>query len=358
MCATTEEAKRLAEVICVFAELAHQKEAKFIFQNCGGKSITKTLIPKIKKVKSSAHTITFVNKDSYHLSFYGYQCNRCFFTRELQEYRIYLDLKRMYEDLRKAVGDDQMSFSFDELLNWAQPLVMVVDHCNTTPETMEVLQNEWNAQGLVRIAPLHRSFEIKRLKEKLEMLTEASDDTAEQKKDLEMEITRLESETLEERNQRKEEEDRKKEEAATVAKAERDRNRAEKEAEEAQRAERAATKASERDAKWTAEVDASIESMLDGGVTFKKIASKLGNGLTENDIKNRWHRKLKKSSGIIKPFVQSGVPSSISWTEDVDATIVRMRTDGDSFPKIASDLGNGLTVNDIKNRWHRHLKDK
>ena len=98
--------------------------------------------------------------------------------------------------------------------------------------------------------------------------------------------------------------------------------------------------------------------MINGGVSFSKIATKLGNGLTENDIKNRWHRKLKKSSGIIKPFVQSGVPSSISWTEDVDATIVRMRTDGDSFPKIASDLGNGLTVNDIKNRWHRHLKDK
>jgi hypothetical protein len=57
MCATTEEAKRLAEVICVFAELAHQKEAKFIFQNCGGKSITKKLIPKIKKVKLLAHTI-------------------------------------------------------------------------------------------------------------------------------------------------------------------------------------------------------------------------------------------------------------------------------------------------------------
>ena len=154
-------------------------------------------------MESSAPTITFVNEDSYHLSFYGYQCNRCFFTRELQEYRIYLDLKRMYEDLRKAVGDDQMSFSFDELLNWARPLVMVVDHCIKTPETMEVLQNKWNAQGLVRIAPLHRSFKINRLKRKLEILTESSDDTAEQEKDLlEMEITRLESETLEERNQR------------------------------------------------------------------------------------------------------------------------------------------------------------
>jgi hypothetical protein len=356
MCATAEEAKRLAEVIGVFAELVHQKEAKFIFQNCSGKSITTTLIPKIKKVELSTPTITFVNEDLYHLSFYGYQCNRCFFTRELQEYRIYLDLQNMYEDLRKAVGDDQMSFSFDELLNWARSLVMVVDHRNKTHETMEVLQTEWTAKGLVKIAPLHRSFEIKRLKEKLEMLTEASDDTAEQKKDLEMKITRLESETLEERTQRKKEEDMKKEEAATVAKAERDRKRAEKEAEE--EAQRVA-KAAERDAKWSAVVDASIESMLDGGVlSFSKIASKLGNGLKTQDITNRWYNHLKESSGITKPAVQPGFLRRITWTEDVDATIVRMRTDGESFPKIASELGNGLASHAIMNRWNRHLKDK
>jgi hypothetical protein len=106
---------------------------------------------------------------------------------------MYLDLQNIYEDPRKAAGDDPMPITFDELLNWARPLVMVVDHHNKTPEEMEVLHNEWTAKGLVKIAPLHRSFEIKRLKEKLEMLTKASDDTAEQKKDLEMEITRLES---------------------------------------------------------------------------------------------------------------------------------------------------------------------
>ncbi len=124
---------------------------------------------------------------------------------------------------------------------------------------------------------------------------------------------------------------------------------------EAQRVAKAAAKA----AKWTAEIDASIESMLDGGVSFSKIASKFDNGLTENDIINRWHTKLKKSSGIIKPAVPGGFPSRITWTEDVDATIVRMRTDGDSFPKIASELGNGLASHDdIMNRWNRHLKDK
>ena len=93
--ATAEEAKRLAEVIGVIAKLAHLKKAKFFFQNCGGKSIKNTLISKIKKVESSAPTIAFVNEDSYDLSYYGYQCNRTFFSRELQEYRIYLDLQNM-----------------------------------------------------------------------------------------------------------------------------------------------------------------------------------------------------------------------------------------------------------------------
>jgi hypothetical protein len=225
--ATVEEAERLAEVIGVIAKLAHLKKAKFIFQNCGGRSIMKTLIPKIKKVESSAPTIAFVNEDSYHLSFYDYSCNVCFFTQKLQEYRIYLDLQNIYEDLRKAAGDDPMMFTFDELLNWARPLEMVVDHRNKTPEMMEVLQNEWKAYGQSKIAPLHRAYEINRLKRKLEVLTKESDDTTEQKKDLEMEINRLESETLEERNQRKEEDDRKKEDARKRKEEEDDRKKEE-----------------------------------------------------------------------------------------------------------------------------------
>ena len=56
--------------------------------------------------------------------------------------------------------------------------------------------------------------------------------------------------------------------------------------------------------------------------------------------------------------MQTGPQSSITWTADVDSTIVRMRTDGDSFAKIASELGDGLKDSDIKNRWTRHLKDK
>ena len=151
--------------------------------------------------------------------------------------------------------------------------------------------------------------------------------------------------------------------AMSVFGIERGRKCAEKEAEEeaqrgAKAAARAATKAAERDAKWTAEIDAWIESMIDGSVSFSKIASKLGNGLKEHDIKNRWYSHLKESSGITKPPVQPGKPSSITWTADVDATIVRMRAEDISFVKIASELGNCLNTNDIKNRWNRHLKDK
>jgi len=59
---------------------------------------------------------------------------------------------------------------------------------------------------------------------------------------------------------------------------------------------------------------------------------------------------LKELSGIIKPAVKTGPKSSIIWTADVDVMIVRMRTDGFSFAKIASESGNGLTNSDIKNR--------
>ena len=95
------------------------------------------------------------------------------------------------------------------------------------------------------------------------------------------------------------------------------------------------------------------------GVPCLKIASKLGNGLKENDTRNRWHSKLKKSSSITKPPVNNGPCSSITWTADVDEKITRMRVaDGISFTKIASKLGNGLKYSDVKNRWNRHLKDK
>ena len=44
-------------------------------------------------------------------------------------------------------------------------------------------------------------------------------------------------------------------------------------------------KAAEHDAKWTADVDATIVRMVGGGSTYSETASELGNGLTIDDIK-------------------------------------------------------------------------
>ena len=52
-------------------------------------------------------------------------------------------------------GSHDDAISFCEWLNWAQPLVMVVGHCNKSPEEMEVLQNEWKVESSNKIAPYH-----------------------------------------------------------------------------------------------------------------------------------------------------------------------------------------------------------
>jgi hypothetical protein len=87
--------------------------------------------------------------------------------------------------------------------------------------------------------------------------------------------------------------------------------------------------------KWTPVIDAKIERMVVDGYTYTEIASELGNGLKHEDINNRWNKHVKKSSSIIKPPVQAGPKSSITWTVDDDAAIVRMRTHDISFAKTA-----------------------
>ena len=68
---------------------------------------------------------------------------------------------------------------------------------------------------------------------------------------------------------------------------------------------------------WTADVDASIMKMIKNKWSYAEIASELGNGLNRNDITTRWTRHLKESSGIIRPDVKNGRKSCITWTEDV-----------------------------------------
>jgi flagellar biosynthesis GTPase FlhF len=286
-----------------------------------------------------------------------------------------------------GILEDSM-ITFSQMLEWAQPLDGIKDHSNTPAETTNAYDADYKKRCVIRGANFQRSKRLKWLHDRLVNLNvdlelarnEASHErataleieidvmkadtnvlesqTAEQHvaayalRDRERDRKRAAKELAEEaRRAEKEAED----EAKSVAKAERDRKRAaEKAEEEAQRA----AKVVERDARWTPVVDAEIERMIDEGYSYDKIASKLGNGLKMHDIKNRWNRHLNKLSSIIKPAVQTGFPSSITWTADVDTTIVRMRADDVSFAKIASKLGNGLKRSDIKNRWNRHLKDK
>jgi hypothetical protein len=59
-----------------------------------------------------------------------------------------------------------------------------------------------------------------------------------------------------------------------------------------------------------------------------------------------------------KIAMKTGPLSKITWTEEVDATIERLIGDGVSYAKIALELGDGLSKNDIAHRWNRHLKVK
>ena len=232
------------------------------------------------------------------------------------------------------------------MLEWAQTLDGIKDHSNTPAETTNAYDADYKKRCVIRGANFHRSKRLKWLHNCLvnlnvDLKLARNEALHERVTALEIEIdvmkadkNVLESQTAEQcvaayaleeaqRVAKIAERDRKRaenetEEAQRVAKiaakiAKRDSKRAEKEAEdEAQRVAKAAAKAAERDAKWTGEVDASIESMINGSVSFSKIASKLGNGLSTNDIKNRWYDHLKESSGITKPLVKPGPKSSIT----------------------------------------------
>ena len=232
---------------------------------------------------------------------------------------------------------DPMSFTFDELLSWAPPLEMVVDHRKKTLETMEVLQNEWKAKCLVRNAAFCRSKEIKWLKRKLEMLTEASDDTAEQKIELEMEITRLESETLEERTQRKKEEEERSKEEAWQQEEEKDRKKDERDR-------KCAKMESEEEAQRVAKT-----------VRDRKRAEKEAEKDAKAAERNFVRTFLEAEEVALEHRRQERDRRRATWTAELDETITRMRADGFSFAKIASRLCNDLKKDDIKYRWNRHL---
>jgi hypothetical protein len=292
-------------------------------------------------------------------------------------HQLHLSLAKALKQLKTMGILEDSTITFSQMLEWAQPLDGIKDHSNTPAETTNAYDADYKKRCIIRGANFNRSKRLKWLQNCLvnlnvDLKLARNEASHERVTALEIEIdvmkadkNVLESQTEEQRVaayaleeaqrvakiaerdrkraakelaeeaqraakvvERDRERDRERaakelaEEAQGVAKAavkiaakiaERDRKRAAKElAEEAQRVAKAAAKA----AKWTAEVDASIESMINGRVSFLKIASKLGNGLLTNDIIHRWYDHLKESSGIIKQAVPGGFPSSITWTED------------------------------------------
>ena len=131
-------------------------------------------------------------------------------------------------------------------------------------------------------------------------------------------------------------------EAQRVAKiAERDRKRVKKEAEEeAQHVAKAAERAAECDCK---RVKKEVEEEA-------QRAAKAAERAAERDRKRVEKEAEEEAQRAAKPSVKTGPHSSITWTADVDATIVKMIADDVPCLKIASKLGNGLSENDIRNR--------
>ena len=157
--ATPKETADMAKVICVIAEFVHRRKGKFILLVCGGRTLASALIPKIKKETSSASTIAFVNEYMYHLSLYDYFSKRCFSTKELQEYRIFCDLQKTYEDLRTVYRDHPSLQTMDFIVELASKLKMFKDLRDEPQEEMERLSYMWSA----RLAGISRSKQLNNL---------------------------------------------------------------------------------------------------------------------------------------------------------------------------------------------------
>jgi len=141
------------------------------------------------------------------------------------------------------------------MLKWTQPLAGIKDHSNTSAKMMNAYDADYKKRCVFRGANFHRS---KRLKWLLNRLV-----------NLDVDLKLAMNEASHER--------------VTALEIEIDGMKADINVLESQTAEQRVAAASERDAKWTVEVDASIESMIKNSVSFAKIASKLGNGLSRND---------------------------------------------------------------------------
>jgi hypothetical protein len=93
-------------------------------------------------MKLTVIRIITLNKKLLHVSHYGCISPRVFFTKDLQQYRVYngfhnlfLTLDKAWEQSKTIVHLD-LRITLSQMLVWTQTLPDIKDHSNTSGETM------------------------------------------------------------------------------------------------------------------------------------------------------------------------------------------------------------------------------
>ena len=94
------------------------------------------MLPKLKKrMKSSGIGIIILNKNSFHMSFYGYINRHVFFTKGYKDFhQLYLSLAEALDQL-KTIGILYSTITLSQMLKWTQPLAGIKGRIHTMPIT-------------------------------------------------------------------------------------------------------------------------------------------------------------------------------------------------------------------------------
>jgi hypothetical protein len=86
-----EEAIKIVEIIIALARLADALRGAIVLQICGGNAASRVMLTDMnKRMESSGIRIMILNVKSLHMSKYGHINPRVFFTKDLQQYYVYM----------------------------------------------------------------------------------------------------------------------------------------------------------------------------------------------------------------------------------------------------------------------------
>jgi hypothetical protein len=109
---------------------------------------------------------------------------RVFFAKELQQYLVYKDFHQLHLSLAKALKQlktmgilEDLTITFSQMLEWAQPLDGIKDHCKTSTETTNAYDADYKMKCTFRGANFVHAVQLKRSENRLELArNEASDE--------------------------------------------------------------------------------------------------------------------------------------------------------------------------------------